>query len=352
MRQSTTKIQKDPYDLIDQKMLVDIRFFFHQQHDKALYQMGIKESYNDSGIQALKESVEYFPLFITLDDRTRYIAENIVLSDIGKDNIICNTIISHFYGARGIHQIATKENDPKKALIDFNRILVDKEYKNWINTNLEEARKSGISIYGRTELRTSLFDAANTYVSKKDKKHRNQNPVNIIRWVASFIENGLTEVISNATSLENLYKLIVKTNGLGRYFGYHCVVSNSINPNINISHDEAFCVPGPGAIKTLKLLFPNVSPREFSYGDRVIWLRENQKELFGEFELPESKHNIIVNGNWIFEDQQTDIKVYNMEVILCQYAVYRRLRDNPKLISNRKVARLDESVFERFIAVK
>ena len=349
MRHSTTKIQKNPYDLIDQKILTDLKFFFHQQNDKVLYKMGFKETYNDFGIQALKESVEYFPLFITLDDRTRYIAENIVLSGVGKHNIICNTIISHFYGARGIHRIATREEDPKKALVDFERILIDKDYINWINNNLEKAREYGIPIYGRTELRTSLFDAANTYVSKRDNKPRNQNPVNIMLWVASFIESGLTEVIFSASSLENLYKHITKVAGIGRYYGYNCSVCNSINPNINASHNEAFCVPGPGAIKVLNQLFPNVAPREFSYGDRVVWIRNNQKELFGKFEVPESKQNIIVNGTEIFTEKLTKLSTYGIEVGLCQHSVYQRLRDNPKLVSNRKVVRIDETTFNNWI---
>lgn len=348
---TVNKTTKNPHDLIDKKVLKEIRFFFHQQQNKSLYKMGIKESYNDYGVPALYESTEYFPLFITLDDRTRYIAENIVLSDVGKHNIICNTIISHFYGARGIHQIATKESNPIKALIDFERILNDKDYTNWINTNLEEARSHGISIYGRTELRTSLFDAANTYVAKKDNKPRNQNPVNIIRWVASFIESGLTEVISNASSLESLYKHITKVDGIGRYYGYNCSVCNSINPSINASHNEAFCVPGPGAIKVLNQLFPNVAPREFGYGNRVVWIRNNQKELFGKFEVPESKQNIIVNGTEIFREQLTKLSTYGIEVGICQFSVYQRLRDNPKLVSNRKVARLDELVFKKFLAV-
>lgn len=349
MRQLTTKIKKNPHDLIDKKMLEELRFFFHQQNDKALFKMGMKEFYNDFGIPALYESTEYFPLFITLDDRTRYIAENIVLSGVGKHNVICNTIISHFYGARGIHQIATREEDPKKALIDFQRLHVDKTYKNWINTNLEEAQEYGIPIYGRTELRTSLFDAANTYVAKKEREERNQHPVNIMLWVAGFIESGITEVISNATSLEELYKHITKVSGIGQYYGYHSAISNSINPNINVNHDEAFCVPGPGAIKVLNQLFPNVPPREFSYGDRVVWLRENQEELFGKFELSKSKHNFFVDGEKIFKDEQTNLKVYNLEVGLCQFGVYQRLRDNPKLVSNRKVARLDDSVFKKLL---
>lgn len=344
------RINKNPHDLIDKKVLADIKFFFHQMNDKTLFKMGIRESYNDYGVPALHEAVEYFPLFITLDDRTRYIAENIVLSNMGIDNVICNTICSHFYGARGIHQVATRERDPKKALIDFNRILIDKDYKNWINNNLEEARQYGISIYGRTELRTSLFHAANTYVANKEGKRRNLDPVNMMQWVASFIENGLTEVISKAQTLKELYNHVIKVPGIGQYYGYHCTISNSINPNINVNHDEPFCVPGPGAKKTLNLLFPNVPPREFSYGGRVVWLRDQQEELFGKFELPNSKHNFIVNGQKIFADEQNNLKVYGLEVAICQFGVFQRLRDNPKLVSNRKVARLDEATFKNWIS--
>ncbi|WP_070138155.1 nucleotide kinase domain-containing protein [Crocinitomix algicola] len=329
-----------PFDIIDKETLSEIKFFFHQINNQALFKLGIKNSYNDHGVVALSLSTEYFPLFITYDDRTRYIAENIVLSDIDIENIVCNTIISHFYGARGIHQIATKEGNPKNALIDFKRLLVDQKYKDWINENLNDARRKGNHIYGRTELRTSLLEAANTFVSIKEGKKRNLYPINIMLWVASFIESGLIYKIINAQSLQELYKNVSSTKGVGQYYGYHCAISNSINPKINVNHDEPFCVPGPGAKKVLQLLFPNISPREFNYGDRVVWLRHHQKELFGEFEVDESMHNIIVNEKRIFKDDQNDLKVYGLEVGLCQFGVYQRLRDNPKLVSNRKIVRL------------
>lgn len=340
MKFNNLKYNLLPFDIIDKETLSEIKFFFHQVNNQVLFKLGIKSGYNDHGVPALSLSTEYFPPFITYDDRTRYIAENIVLSDIDIENIVCNTIISHFYGARGIHQMATKESDPKNALIDFKRLLVDQKYKDWINENLNDARKNGNHIYGRTELRTSLLEAANTFVSIKEGKKRNLDPINIMLWVASFIESGLIDKIIHSNSLQELYKSVTSKNGIGQYYGYHCAISNSINPKINVNHDESFCVPGPGARKVLKLLFPNVSAREFNYGDRVVWLRHHQKELFGEFEVEESMHNIIVNEKRIFEVDQTDLKVYGLEVGLCQFGVYQRLRDNPKLVSNRKIERL------------
>lgn len=339
----------DPRDKIDWDILEEIKFFFNQVNDKALYNMGIKDSYNDHGIEALGLTVEYFHPQITLDDRMRYIAENIVYSDISQNNIICNTIISHFYGARGIHKIATRESDPKKALVDFDRMLVDDDYKNFIINNLEDAKGYGIPLYGTTELRTSLFGAANGFVAEKDNKVRDAHAGNIMQWVASFITNGLTEKMVASNSLKEIFSYITTLPGVGAYYGYHCGTSNSVNPNININHDEDFCVPGPGARKTLDLLFPNVTSKEFDYGDRVIWFRKNQVELIGNFPLHKSTHNIIVEGKKVFKDEQSDLKTYGCEVGLCQFGVYHRLRNEPKLAGRRKVARVDDVLFEKFI---
>lgn len=340
---------KNPFDLIDKEVLEDVKFFFNQLNDRYLYTKGYKDSYNDHGIPALHESVEYFHYAILADDRMCYIAENIVSSDLNQNNKICNTIISHFYGGRGIHQVATKELDPKKAHVDFERLLVDNDYRNLIVSNLESARDYGIPIYGTTELRTSLFGAANEYVAKKYNKERDASAGNIMLWVASFIERGITEKMQNVKSLKEMFNIITQLEGVGQYYGYHCSTSNSVNPNIDINHDEYFCVPGPGARKTLDLLFPNVSPKEFDYGDRIVWIRQNQKELLGEFPFHESLHNLEINGQKLFKEDQNEFKTYGMEVACCQASVYHRLKNEPKLAGRRKVARIDDSIFEKFI---
>lgn len=339
----------NPFDKVDNEVVKDIKFFFNQVNNNTLYKNGLLDSYDDHGIPALHTDVEYFHPNISSDDRMVYIAENIVYSGISQNNIICNTIISHFYGGRGIHQVATREEDPKKALVDFERMLKDEDYKHKILKNLEDARSFDIPIYGSTELRTSLFGSANSYVAQKDNKERDSHPGNIMQWVASFIEIGLTEKMANSQSLAEIFKHITTLPGVGSYYGYHCGTSNSVNPNININHDEDFCIPGPGARKTLDLLFPNISPKEFDYGDRVIWFRKNQVELLGDINIHESMHNIIVDGKKVFKDEQNELKTYGTEVLTCQAGVYHRLKNEPKLASRRKVARVDESLFERFL---
>jgi hypothetical protein len=333
-------------DRVNMEVVKDIGRFFNKVNERALYNMGVLDTYSSDGDDALGETVEYFHPQITLDDRMRYIMENIVYAPISMDNIICNTIISHFYGARGIHQILTRDPNPKTALIDFERLLVDREYENKIRKNLEDAVSLGLPIYGSTELRTSLFGAANTYVAQTRNQERDAHKISILLWVASFIPRGITGRMAQVNSLSEMYEIMSSLEGVGQYYGYHCSTSNSVNPRINVNHDERFCVPGPGARFTLDLMFGEDCT--IPYGDRVIWFRENYKDLIGDIPLHESTHNVEVNGKKIFQDEQDDLKTYGCEVGLCQYGVYYRLRSNPHLINRRKVARADTSLMDYF----
>ena len=335
---------------ISKSTLKDIGYFFNKVNEKALYQMGLADSYDDDGDPALKLEVEYFHPQITLDDRMKYIMENIVTNQTESFyNIICNTIISHFYGARGIHQIMTRDSNPKTALVDFERLLKDGEYVDFIEHNLDEAKSLGLPIYGTTELRTSLFGAANAYKEKLTGQ-RDASLINIALWIANFINRGIIDKMYDAKSLKDMYQIITQIEGVGSYYGYHCATSNSVNPEIRINHDEKFCVPGPGARYTLDLLFGK--SEKFDYGERVIWFRENYKELIGDIYLHPSTHNVIVDGKKILKEDQNDLKVYGCEVGLCQYGVYERFKRNPKLINRRKVARIDQTKIEKFYNAK
>jgi hypothetical protein len=332
--------------LVDKMVLQDIKYFLNKVNERALFQGGHAENYDDGGDAALGLNVEYFHPQITLDDRMVYIMENIVTSGDTYQNIICNTIISHFYGARGIHQVVTRNPDPKTAIVNFQRLLVDEEYRTICGNNLVDAKAQKIPIYGSTELRTSLFGSANSYVPKIYGTPRDSHPINILLWVAGFIERGIVDKMYNAKSLKEMFGVLTTIEGIGSYYGYHCATSNSVNPAIKINHDERFCVPGPGARYTLDLLFEDGC--KINYGDRVIWFRENYKDLIGDIFLHPSTHNVIVDGVKILPEEQDELKTYGCEVGLCQYGVYSRLKAKPHLINRRKVARLNEDVVSKF----
>ena len=337
---------EDMRALVNMEIIDRIGYFFNKVNERSELTYGYRDSYDSGGDEALGETVEYFHPHILYDDRMRYIMENIVLSGMSMDNIICNTIISHFYGGRGIHQILTRDPNPKTALVDFERLLVDRDYEKTIRKNIDDAISLGLGVYGTTELRTSLFGASNQWVAETRQTERNADKINILLWVAGFIPRGITGRMARVSSLEEMFHILTEIEGVGSYYGYHCSTSNSVNPNISINHDERFCVPGPGARLTLDMMFGENC--RIPHGERVVWFRENYKDLIGDISLNKNEWNMVVNGTKIFEHEQNELKTYGCEVGLCQFGVYTRLSNNRNLINKRKVARVDESTMQYF----
>lgn len=335
------------HEYFDKEIAKDFRFFILKVNERIEWQYGLRETYEEpENLPALGPDVEYFGFHLLMDDRMRYIAQNIVAipdSKLSPRNKICNTLISHFYGARGIHQTITKIDDPIEAHVDFERMTQDNDYRLLMRQNLIEAQENKIPIYGATELRTSLFGAANSHVTEKHGyKERNVEPGNILEWVADFITDGTIDKILRVKSLKGMFKILTSKKGIGNYYGYHGSTSNSVNPNLPFDHDERFVVPGPGSTKTARLMFPGLSEKKVSLGDRVIWVRENQKWILEGLKIHEFFYNLPdYKGDPIFPEDIKEIKSYTCEVGMCQYGIFRRLREQPHLASRRKVTRAD-----------
>ena len=347
---------------IDWDILKDYEYFVKMVNRRTLFQKGIVDSYNPSD-PALGLEVEYFHPSITADDRMVYIMENIVtVPGLKWQNVIGNTIISHFYGARGVHNVLTGIDDNKKAHLDF--ILLGKEQQQFKDTGIvgeytKKLRKIAVSakenkqrIWGTTELHTSIQTAGRRFVNDwylGNARHDDKGTwSNVSEWIASWTHqpsgyNPKKTVMTGMRESKDLHEGFLYLTGesqIGDYYGYHCSTSNSVNPKLNFSHDSKFVAPGPGACETLELLFPNLSKKDVPLGERVVWIRENQKEIL-DIEFHEELWNHTTeNGIKIFEDEQNELKSYGTEVSLCQYSVYCRLKANPHLIKKRKVARV------------
>ncbi len=126
--------------------MADLGSFIHKIIKQGHYNNGLIANY-EWDEPALAPDVAYFNPQLTLEAGAQRIAEYIVKSDISLEEKICNTIVKHFYGPTEIHQILTRERDPKKALIDFARLHTDREYSEEINANLEHAISLGITVY-------------------------------------------------------------------------------------------------------------------------------------------------------------------------------------------------------------
>jgi hypothetical protein len=347
---------------LDASILKDYEYFVNKVNERTLYQRGILSTYNDGGNPALGLEVEYFHPSITADDRMVYIMENIVsLSSLDWRNIIGNTVISHFYGARGVHSVLTQEKNPKKAHIDFLTLAEEQQvfkktgkvgaYTLRHREIAIQAKKNKQKVWGTTELHTSLQTAGRRFVNgwyRGEPRHEDKGTwLNICEWIASWVHlpskydssKTVMEGLAGATTLKEGYLYLTGETMIGEYYGYHCSTSNSVNPRLNFNHDDTFVAPGPGARETLDLMFPKLTTRQVSYGDRVVWIRENQHKILN-INFHQSLWNYTTsNGVTIFKDKQNELKSYGTEVSLCQYSVYCRLRSNPELISRRKVAR-------------
>lgn len=331
---------------LDIEKFKDFNKFLIKVNERTEHQFNLRDYYSDDNNPVYGKDVEYFGFNILQDDRMRYIIENIVTIDgLSPTNKIGNTIISHFYGARGIHQIMTDEKNPKIAHVDFDRISSgDKDYIDNIKNNATKAKAAKKKFYGSTELHTSLQTAARNYCRLKyDDGNRPSSNTDIIEWIASWVKDGtMNNILDNATTLEKMYNILTSKPGIGEYYGYHCATSNSVNPSFVFNHDESFCRPGPGAKSSLDLLFPKLKgTKKIPYSDLVIWLRDNQDNLYEDLNIHDFFHNFHINGNKIFKEDQHNMKVYGTEVALCQYGVKCHLENNPHLINKRKVVRLE-----------
>jgi len=353
------------FNNIDEKLLNEMSFFLRKVNERALYQQGILKSYDNEGVDALGINVEYFHPTITLDDRMNYIMDNIVCNEkISDTNKLGNTIISHFYGARGIHQNATGIKNPKEALVDFELLGKEQiefknsgkigEYTKKLRNIAIKGKENKLSFWGTTELHTSLQTASRRTVNeiyRNDARHEDKGTwANINEWIGSWTwkksnfnpNKTIINAILTSKSLKETFQIMTGENLIGDYYGYHGSVGISINPNLLFNHDERFCMPGPGAKYTLDLLFPKLTKKDIEYGDRIIWYRENQKQLLKNVEFHHSTFNRTVNGIKIFEDDQNELKTYGTEVFHCQFGIYCQLKENPQRIKHRKVSRNED----------
>jgi hypothetical protein len=327
---------------LDWNRVREVERFFLKINERLLYKMGVYPSYSDDGDKALGEEVEYFHFNITGDDRMRYIGQNIVLEDtLTPQNKLCNSIITHLYGGRCINSLLTGITDPKKAHLDFDRINTDPKYVEWMYENAAYAKLHGYKFYGTTELHTSLQTAARDFCRRKySDPTRLASNTDIVEWVAGFITSGLVDDILKSKTLEEAFIKINTVRGIGSYYGYHLGVDSSLTPGTLFHHDEKFCVPGPGACHTMDLLFPTLKQKvkKMPYGDRIVWIEQNQQRLYPRIPFDPYLWNITnsSNGKKMLKFDQTKFMVYGLEVGHCQYGIYDRLKNNPHLIEKRK----------------
>ena len=326
----------------DKDLLLDFNHFLKKINQRACIQYGyideVYESKNRHGKEdfGLGIDVEYFHPSITLDDRMNFIATRIIPETQGF-NTLGNTLISHFYGARGVHQVITRKDD---EFIDFERIADrDTSYIGQMRFAMNMSIDEGKPVWGTTELHTSIQTAGRNYCRELyEKPEMKFHPFDVCEWVASFRDNRVYEDLLKAEHIQDAYKILTRQRGIGEYYGFHGAASTSVIPFLKYHHDQRFVAPGPGAAYTIGLLWPE-APRKL-YAEAVYFLRENSDEigLTRDVDFHEKTHNI----NNLFTFSQNSLKYYGTEVLCCQFGIYLQIRDDQKACERRKVARLCE----------
>jgi len=331
----------------DKELMKDFNWFLHKINKRACINYGfIKEKYeavNRFGQEdwGLGEDVEYFHPTITLDDRMRYICQVIVKHPMSEFNVLGNTIISHFYGARGVHQTITGSLDPNNCFVDFDEVANDnQDYIKWLRSTVEKETKINKKpVWGTTELHTPIQAAARNYCREKyDNKDRPFHTIDVIEWVASFKDNGIAKALLHEVDhLKDAFKALTKHKGIGEYYGFHCSTSTSVIPQAKYHHDQRFVAPGPGARYTINKIWPE-APKSL-YAEAVYFLRENADEI-GLTENVEF-HPDAWNIDNTFTFPQDSLKYYGTEVLSCQFGIYLQIRNNKNACNKRKVSRID-----------
>jgi len=330
---------------LDKETLKDFNWFLKKINTRACIQNGfIQEKYeavNRHGEPdyGLGFNVEYFHPTITLDDRMRHIGTVIAQQDMSQFNILGNTLISHFYGARGVHSAITGS---KEEFVDFDRIAADdNEYLNVLKGNIERAKKNKLPIWGTTELHTSIQTGARNFCrTKYNNSERKFQTSDVLEWVASYKDAGTFEELLKSEHISDAYKALRKLPGIGEYYGFHGSASTSVLPFLKYHHDQRFVAPGPGAVYLIKRMWPE-APKKL-YPEAIYFLRENADEIGLTKDVyfhPESDNIELSNGEKLFTEQQNTLKYYGTEVVSCQFGIYLQIRNDKKACDRRKVSR-------------
>ena len=330
----------------DKEIMNDFNWFLYKINQRACINLGyLDETYEGINRKGdidygLGRDVEYFHPTITLDDRMRYIGRTISKADISDFSILCNTIISHFYGARGVHQTVTGSNDPEDCWVDFDRVdSNDQEYIHWLRETVQhETKVNKKPVWGTTELHTAIQGAARNFCRDKyEDPQRLFHTTDVIEWVANFKTNGLANNLFKCDHIQDAYKELTKLKGVGEYYGFHCGASTSVLPQMKYHHDQRFVAPGPGARYTIKLMWPDAPSK--LYAEAIYFLREQGDNigLTDDVYFHPSAYNI---GN-LFEFPQDGLKYYGTEVVSCQFGIYLQIREDKKACERRKVSRIE-----------
>lgn len=323
--------------------------------------------------------VPYFHPNRSFHDEIIWLNENLYYDESASfDDRLINSAIVKFYGPASTLDAATSGTG--WDYVNVSEYRSNAEYRLAVLGNIEAAAASGAKLWGTTELRSSLQTAAGSYArevpteidlrgdrQKLDEGgRRKMRPSDMVHWIMSLAPKWI-EFFKTKPDMESAFGHLTEVRGIGNYYGYHFASNLARMPGVGspsiieadgktrvgfdrlksadptlehgrLDENADYVVAGPGAIATLKRLFPSVTVNGASSLPLILAIRDNQEEFFGiagdtsaEADLRESS-------------ELGRFTTFGIEIACCQYNVFERAAASPAVALQRSQAPISKEV--------
>lgn len=241
-------------------------------------------------------------------------------------NKILNAMSVKFVGMPTLTLVASDSTDFSK-IIDFDEYTLKGDYYHTVNRNLD-TNKHKVKVWGATQLQTSLQTAARNFVRDEEGDQNIQFRLShMIRWIDHLDKLGMSEVVQNTDSkLGDVCDWLRTHRGIGPYFSYHppCNFSRS-NQLSHIDEDDDYCLVGPGALRGMQFVFPDVKFKNNDIMEKIVLSVRTHQDDFFKFHHEEDykfyKENLERGGK---------LTTFGTEITFCQFACFQAIKDLPK----------------------
>lgn len=299
---------------------------------------------------ALDPAIMYFQALLLSPCDRRMMARDIMgVPWLSEENKVCNAAIGYWYGPTNYLIHLTGVTDTSRAHVDFDRVYVDQDYVEQLRSNLAFTRKHGHQVWTTTELHTSLQTEGRNYCREKYKDpERKANSLDIVEWMAYLKRNGWAKRILEASSMEEAFNRFCEPRGIGPYFGGNSIAMIANSRAVAYSHEENFTAPGGGAVSSLEYIFESMrqAGHKLNHLRLIQWLVDEQEVLFPRLTVPAEFQNMPGWDGQILKKDQTRYTANSFEVGLCQFSVYRKIKEKPELAKRRPDTKWDLTPFK------
>ena len=334
-----------------------VRFDRTDTFDTFTHKPGTEELYG-YGFKVDGKSVPYFHPNRSFHDEIIWLNKNLYYNEkVCFEDRLINSCLVKFYGPSNTLRIMSR--DTGIGWVSYEKLVNDPAYRLKVMENLHRAVQNGEKIFGTTELRTSLQTASRNYGreinTEFDKKYglfdpnRKGRSGDIFYWF-TLIGPKFVKFYATKPTMEQSFRFLSSFRGIGNYYGYHLSSNLARMPYLgtllsregetgNLDEDDDFIATGVGAMDTVKWFLEDyIKSPSSAVGDRLVnAVKRDQKNFIcgGDDLAWETLKAVSELGRFT---------TFGCEISLCQFSVFRRLKDKKKLAWKRADAPISKEI--------